>query len=87
MMIFDKDSKKEMMEVKDGVEYIYEYVVRGTCFQDIMINFYGDQFEKSSRQEYMDPKTGTLLDSYFRFDENNNYIVVVRNLDGTVTFK
>lgn len=87
MMIFDKDMKKEMTEVKDGIEYVYEYVVRGTCFQDIMINYKGDQYEKMSGQHYMDGKTGTMLDSYFRWDENENYTVIVKNLDGSLEIK
>lgn len=86
-MIFDKDMKKEMMEVKDGIEYIYEYVVHGNCYQDIMINYKGDQYEKMTRQHYMDVKTGDMLDSYFRFDENENYTVIVKNIDGSLELK
>lgn len=84
MKIFNKTMIEEMKKEPDGIEYIYEYVDGGRCYQDIAVNYDGEQYFKNNKTEYEDAKTGAPLVSYYRYDEQNNLVTVVRNIDGTI---
>lgn len=83
MKIFDKTMREEMAKVEDGTEYIFEFVDCGRVFQDVCINVDGELYIKT-KSCYNDITTGKALDCYFRFDDDNNYVLAVRNLDGTI---
>ena len=83
MKIFNKTAREEMLKVTEGQEYIFEYVDCGHVFQDVCINVNGEMFVKTESC-YNDVKTGTALDCYYRYDDENNYVLAIRNLDGTI---
>lgn len=83
MKIFDKSMKDEMLKVADGEKYIFEYVDCGHVYQDVCINVGGSQFFETDSC-YHDAKTGAPLECFYRYDEENDYLVAVVNLDGTI---
>lgn len=86
MLIFDKSCKQEMLSVKQGQQYIYEYVDCGHVYQELCINVEGHQFFKTDSC-YNDIKTGKPLDCYYRYDEDDEYVLAVVNLDGSIELK
>ena len=81
MKIFDKSMKDEMLKVADGEKYIFEFVDCGHVYQDVCINVGGFQFFETNSC-YHDTKSGAALECFCCYDENNDYLVAVVNLDG-----
>ena len=81
--IFDKSCLEEMKQVEDGREYIFEYIDCGHVRQDVCINVNGEMFVKAASC-CNDVKTGKALDCYGRYDNENNYVLVVKRLNGTL---
>lgn len=73
----------EIKKVQDGLFYICEWSDSGKTFQDLCINVNGRQFYKTDSC-YNDIKTGAALDCFSAYDEDENYLIAVINLDGSI---
>ena len=83
MKIIDKSLLSEVKKMKDGEIGLFEYVDCGQCHQDKFMAVGGEMFFETDFY-YYDAKTGKALDCFCRYDENNNYLVAVVNLDGSI---
>ena len=82
MKIIDKSLLGEVKNMKDGEFGLFEYVDCGRCFQDKFIAVGGEMFF-GTESCYQDVKTGKALDCFYRYDENNECLIAVVNLDGS----
>ena len=73
MHIFDRETIKEAKKLKDGEEFIFEYVAAGVGYQDVAIKIGDDIFYKMDGQE-----------SYCHFDKNDNMRVATKLSNGTI---
>lgn len=76
MYIFDRQTIKEAKKLKDGEEFIFEYVIAGVGYQDKAIKIGDDIFYKMDGQ-----------DGYCHFDKNDNMRIAVRAANGTIEVK
>ena len=86
MKIIDKSLLGEVKNMKDGEFGLFEYIDGGRCFQDKFVVVGGEMFFETDIN-YYDAKTGKALDCFCRFDKNNECLVAVVNLDGSVEVK
>ena len=87
MIILDKETIKEAFKLKDGTEFIFEYVAAGVGYQEKAIKMGKDIYYKMESNPYQDAETGKPLDCYCFFDKNNNMRVAVKTLNGTIELK
>lgn len=83
MQIFNKENLNEARNIPDGEEFIFEFVDCGICYQDVCINYNGEMYYETDSC-YQDAKTGKELKCFYSYDKDNNYRIVVKNLDGTM---
>ena len=87
MYIFDKETISEAMKLKDGTEFIFEYVAAGVGYQEKAIKMGKDIYYKMDASIYNDGATGKPLDCYCFFDKSENMRVAVKTLNGTIEIK
>jgi hypothetical protein len=83
MRIFDKSDLNEARKMNDGTVGIFEYVDGGHCHQDRFMVYEGELFFEMDSC-YHDAKTGAPLDCFYRYDEDDNMVIAIRSLDGSI---
>lgn len=87
MHIFDKETIQEAFKLKDGEEFMYEYVAAGVGYQEKAIKMGDTIYYKMERSMYNDAESGQALDCYCYFDKEENMRVAARRLDGAIEIK
>ncbi len=87
MQIFDKETINEALKLKDGTEFIFEYVAAGVGYQEKAIKMGKDIYYKMDSNPYTDGATGKPLECYCFFDKNENMRVAVKTLTGEIELK
>lgn len=87
MHFFDKETIQETFELKDGEEFIFEYVAAGVGYQEKAIKMGENIYYKMERSMYNDAESGQALDCYYYFGEEENMRVAIRRTDGAIEIK
>lgn len=82
MKIISRESLNEVKDMKNGEKGLFEYVDCGRVFQDVFMAYDGEMYFKMD--SCIQDVTGAELECFGRYDENNNHIIAVVNLDGSI---
>lgn len=86
MNIFDRDTIEEAKQLPNGTDFLFEYVAAYVCYQDAGVVYEGALFYEADSR-YKDSKTGQALECFYRYDENDEFWLLVKNLDGSFEIK